>query len=569
MSEHGKPVMERDDSFTRSAGKQLAVYALYAVLSLGVLFYLLAVAAGHTGNGNTGSAVDVQNNAITIALREEPPQLDAGRATDGASFIVLSHVFEGLIAYDEEARLTPGVAERWEIRDDGATFWLRDNARWSDGQRVTAHDFEFAWKRAIDPATASEYSFIFYSLKNAEAINTGQLPTEMLGVRAVNDRLLEVEFEQPTPYFDKLVAFVSYFPVREDFYESTNGRFGADADELLYNGPYMLTEWVHSASMTWKKNPYYWNDKRGFLDEIRVAYITADTNAKLNLFKDGQIADTHLESPMLPSAMAERWQIDRAMDGTVFFMVFNHRPGRVTDNLNLRKALLYAQDSNELVYKALKDAAFLPAESLFPVWVQGVEDKFREEYPAPKHQMNLEKARHHLELAKQELGLEEIPPLVLLVDAQPVSQLASAYYQELYRDRLGLEVRIDTQIFKQRLAKMSAGEFDLAVAGWSPDYDDALTYGEFFASWNMQNRGRYNDPDMDADVRIAQTSLNQQERMDAFGRIQQLVYDDVTMIPMYERGWSFVVDPRLKGFRRRSVGPEIDYNYAYIDVSSD
>ena len=569
MSEYSKPVMDRDDNFTRSAGKQLGLYALYAVFTLAVLFYLLAVAAGHTGNRSSGMAIDVENNAITIALREEPPQLDAGRATDGASFIVLSHVFEGLIAYDEEARLTPGVAERWEIRDDGATFWLRDNAFWSDGQPVTAHDFEFAWKRAIDPATASEYSFIFYSLKNAEAINTGQLPREMLGVRAVNDRLLEVEFEQPTPYFDKLAAFVSFLPVREDFFESTNGRFGADADELIYNGPYMITEWVHSASMTWKKNPHYWNDKRGFLDEIRVAYITADTNAKLNLFKDGQIADTHLESPMLPSAMAERWQIDRAMDGTVFFLVFNHRTGRVTDNLNLRKALLYAQDSNELVYKALKDAAFLPAASLFPVWVQGVEDKFREEYPAPKHQMDLVKARQHLELAKPELGLDEIPPLVLLVDAQPVSQLASAYYQELYRDRLGLEIRIDTQIFKQRLAKMSAGEFDLSVAGWSPDYDDALTYGEFFASWNMQNRGRYSDPDMDTDVRIAQTSLNQQERMDAFGRIQQLVYDDVAMIPMYERGWSFVVDPRLKGFRRRSVGPEIDYNYAYIDVSSD
>lgn len=569
MIENSTPIADRNDNFTRSAGKQLAVYALYAVVTLAVVVYLLAIAAGHTGSNGADMGINVANNSITIALREEPPQLDTGRSTDGASVIVLSHAFEGLIAYDEEAQLTPGVAERWEIRTDGATFWLREDARWSDGQPVTAHDFEFAWKRAIDPATASEYSFIFYSIKNAEAINTGQLPKETLGVRAVNDRLLEVEFEQATPYFDKLVAFVTYFPVREDFYERTDGRYGADADELLYNGPYMITEWVHSASMIWKKNPYYWNDKRGFLDEIRVAYITADTNAKLNLFKDGQIADTHLESPMLPSAMAARWQIDRAMDGTVFFVVFNHRPGRVTDNLNLRKAMLYAQDPVELVNKALKDAAFLPAASLFPVWVGGVKEKFREEYAAPKHQMDLEKARHHLELAKQELGLAAIPPLVLLVDAQPVSQLAATYYQELYRQRLGLEIRIDSQIFKQRLAKMTAGDFDITVAGWAPDYDDALTYGEFFASWNLQNRGRYASADMDADVRIAQTSLDQKERMDAFGRIQQLVYDDVAMIPMYERGWSFVVDPRLKGFRRRSVGPEIDYNYAYIDVSSD
>ena len=183
--------------------------------------------------------------------------------------------------------------------------------------------------------------------------------------------------------------------------------------------------------------------------------------------------------------------------------------------------------------------------------------------------MDLAKARQHLELAKQELGLDEFPPIVLLSGDTPVSQVAAAYYQELYRKHLGLEMRIDTQIFKQRLAKMTSGDFDIVLAGWGPDYDDPLTYGDLFASWNLQNRGRYESDEMDQYVRIVQTSLDKQERMDAFGKIQELVYDDVVILPMYERGWSFVVDSRLKGFRRRSVGPEVDYNYAYIDVSSD
>lgn len=569
MVQNSKPIIDRDDSFTRSAGKQLAVYALYAVVSLAVLFYLLSIAVDRTGSGGVNLAVDVENNAITIALREEPPQLDPGRSTDASSFVVLAHVFEGLIAYDEEAQLTPGVAERWEIREDGATFWLRDDALWSDGVPVTADDFVFAWRRVVDPATAAEYAFIFYSIKNAEAINSGQLPKEMLGVRAVNDRQLEIEFEYPTPYFDKLAAFNTFVPVREDFFNSTNGRFGADADELIYNGPYMVTEWVHSASMVWKKNPYYWSDERGFLDEIRVGYITNDSNAKLNLFKDGQIIDTHLESPMLPNAMAEHWQIDRIMDGTVFFFEFNHRPGRITDNLNFRKALLYSQEPSELVYKALKEASYLPAVGLFPVWIQGVNGPFREEYPPPEHHMDLAKARAHLELAKQELGLDTFPPIVMLSGDQPVSLVAAAYYQELFRKRLGLEIRIDTQIFKQRLAKMTSGDFDIVLAGWGPDYDDPLTFGDFFASWNLNNRGRYNSPEMDSYVRIAQTSLDKKERMDAFGKIQQLAYDDATLLPMYERGWSFVVNPQVKGLRRRSVGPEVDYNYVYIDVSSD
>ena len=128
-----------------------------------------------------------------------------------------------------------------------------------------------------------------------------------------------------------------------------------------------------------------------------------------------------------------------------------------------------------------------------------------------------------------------------------------------------LDIRIDAQIFKQRLAKMTSGDFDIVLAGWGPDYDDALTFGDLFASWNLNNRGRYTSDRMDELVRIAQSSLDPQTRMDAFGEIQQLVYDDVVIIPMYERGWSYVVDPRLKGFKRRSIGPEVDYNYAYIE----
>jgi oligopeptide transport system substrate-binding protein len=269
---------------------------------------------------------------------------------------------------------------------------------------------------------------------------------------------------------------------------------------------------------------------------------------------------------MLPSAMEQRWQIQLFMEGTVFFLEFNHRQGRLTDNVHLRKALQLAQDPSELVYKALKEASYLPAPSLFPEFIRGVNGPFRKEYPPPEHRMDLAAARRHLEMARQELGIEEFPPLVLLTGDTPVALVAAEYYQALYKKHLGLDILIDAQIFKQRLAKMTSGDFDLVLAGWGPDYDDALTFGDLFASWNLNNRGRYNNPRMDDLIRTAQSSLDARARMDAFGAIQQLLYDDAVIIPMYERGWSFVVDPRLKGFKRRSIGPEVDYNYAYIDV---
>lgn len=561
--------MNRNESNRGSEARSLALYAAYVLLAVAILIYILAFFAGNTGIAINGGAINEERNSITIALSEEPPQLDSTRSTDASSFVVLAHTMEGLIAYDQNDQLTPGVAERWEIRDDGATFWIREEAIWSDGQPVTAHDFEFAWKRVLDPDTAAQYAFILYPIKNAEAVNQGDLPKEMLGVRAVTDLVLEVDFERPTPYFDKLVAFNTYFPLREDFFESTNGRYGADAEMLLSNGPYILTEWIHGASMVWKKNPYYWNSEKGLLDEIVTAYITNDANANLNLFKDGQIVQTGLTAPMLPTAMEQRWQIDRFMDGTLFFLEFNHREGRITDNLHFRKALYFAQDPSELVYKVLKEASYLPAESLFPIWIQGLQGAFRKEYPLPKHSLDLEKAREYLDLARQELGLEDFPPIILLTGDSSLSLLAAEYYQELYKKNLGLELRIDAQIFKQRLAKMTSGDFDIVMAGWGPDYFDALTFGDLFASWNLNNRGRYQSEEMDNLVRTAQSELDPQKRMDAFGSIQELIYSDVVIIPMYERGVSFVVDPRLKGFKRRSVGPQVDYNYAYIDSSQN
>lgn len=561
--------MNRNGSNGGSAARSLALYAAYVLLAVAILIYILAFFAGNTGIAINGGAINEERNSITIALSEEPPQLDSTRSTDAVSFVVLAHTMEGLIAYDQNDQLTPGAAERWEIRDDGATFWIREEATWSDGQPVTAHDFEFSWKRVLDPDTAAQYAFILYPIKNAEAVNQGDLPKEMLGVRAVTDLVLEVDFERPTPHFDKLVAFNTYFPLREDFFESTNGRYGADAAMLLSNGPYILTEWVHGASMVWEKNPYYWNSEKGLLDEIVTAYITNDANANLNLFKDGQIVQTGLTAPMLPTAMEQRWQIDRFMDGTLFFLEFNHREGRVTDNLNFRKALYFAQDPSELVYKVLKEASYLPAESLFPIWIQGLQGAFRKEYPLPKHSLDLEKAREYLDLARQELGLEDFPPIILLTGDSSLSLLAAEYYQELYKKNLGLELRIDAQIFKQRLAKMTSGDFDIVMAGWGPDYFDALTFGDLFASWNLNNRGRYQSEEMDNLVRTAQSELDPQKRMDVFGSIQELINSDVVIIPMYERGVSFVVDPRLKGFKRRSVGPQVDYNYAYIDSSQN
>jgi oligopeptide transport system substrate-binding protein len=206
----------------------------------------------------------------------------------------------------------------------------------------------------------------------------------------------------------------------------------------------------------------------------------------------------------------------------------------------------------------------LPGRSLFPTWIQGVEKTFREEYPPPEVKPDLTRARALLTFAKQELGLEEIPPLILLVSDSPTATKQAEYMQGMLKTRLGLDLKIDVQTFKQRLAKMTSGEFDIVGAGWGPDFDDIMTFGDLFASWNLNNRGRYVNPEYDRLVRVAMNSSDPKTRMDAMSGLQSILIEDAVMLPMYEQGVIYLQHPKLKGMRRTVIGSDPDFTYARI-----
>ena len=560
MSEAAAENLGQGKAWNASALLQLLYLGGLGVVGLGFILWVLA----QWNEGGAGDAADYATGTVTLAMSQEPPQLDSTRSTDQVSIAVLGHVMEGLLRYDQDSQLVGGVAERWEIGDTTATFWLRSDARWSNGDPVTAHDFVFAWRKALEPANASEYAFISYGIENAEAVNRGEQPLEALGARAVGDRQLEVEFARPLPYFDKLTAFCTFNPVHEAFYESTAGAYGADADKLLYNGPFVIDQWIHGASLRLKKNPNYWDAGRIRLNVIDYAYITSDPLATINLFKDGKVALTGLNAENLTDAMQQRWKIHRFADGSVFYLGLNHRPGRPTSNYHLRKALQAVHDPGELVYKVLKLPGNVPTNSLFPVWLKGVRGSFRQEYPAPKHHPDDARGRELLARALAELGVAELPPLVMLIGDTPTSKKQAEYYQNLFKRKLGIDIKIDAQIFKQRLAKMTSGDYDIVAAGWGPDYDDAMTFADLFTSWNENNRGRYANPVLDAAVDVARSSTDPQTRMDAMAKVQDIVYEDVVVLTQFERGSVYVAHPRLKGVVRSSIGTDPDYTNAWI-----
>ncbi|MES2627209.1 MAG: peptide ABC transporter substrate-binding protein, partial [Pseudomonadota bacterium] len=534
------------------------------VLSVTLLFLSLSSSMSVAQD----SAVDFNAQSVQLALTGEPRNLNSMKATDQLSIFVLEHVMEGLLSKDARNELAPGVAERWEMTETTARFWLRKDAVWSDGVPVTAHDFVFAWRNVVNPTTAAEYASIMFPVKNAEAITKGEAPIEALGVRAIDDYTLEVELEAPTGFFLNLTTFMIFFPAREDFYAAQNDRYFADVENMVFNGPFKITSWVHGASLRMEKSLTYWNKDIVALNVIDIPYITNDSSARFNLYKDGKLAIENglqgLEAEQLNDALQNRMRIYAHSDGSVFYVEFNHRPDRVTRNANLRKAMQAVYDSQELVYKVIGIAGYIPGKSLFPVYMNGVSGKFREEYQANNPELDLQKARAYLQAAKQELGLEKIPPLSLLGDDREIAALQAQYLQSLFKRTLDLDIKIDIQTFKQRLDKSQSGNFDMILTGWGPDYEDPMTFADLFASWNMNNKGRYSSAEYDSYIRIAQGTADQKIRMDAMGKAQQLLIDDAALLPTYERVANTVQHPKLEGVVFKQTGAGMVLTYAKV-----
>jgi oligopeptide transport system substrate-binding protein len=526
--------------------------AIYAF----AVFAMLLVAKAHAAT----------DKVINFALLNEPPQLNSMKATDTQSAFVIGHVMEGLTSYGpNEGQYIPGVAESWEVTDKGATFKLRKNAKWSDGKPVTAKDFVFSWRTTVDPKTASEYAFLIYPVKNAEAINQGKMPLTALGAEAVDDFTLKVTFEKPCGYFVSLTAAPTYMPVREDFHKSRGERYGADATDILYNGPFKLAKWVHGSELEMVRNESYWDQKRAKLDKIRIPYITPDATAQFNFFKDKK---THVLERMnrddLPKAQQEKMKIRSFADGSVWYMEFNFRPGRVTTNLNLRKAIAAVFNPDEFVNKVVGIPGTKAGTGLIPSWVKGVSKNFRQEFVIPKRKPDIATAKKHLAEALKELKLASPPSLIWLTGDTTYADREAQYFQEVFKKTLGIELKIDKQIFKQRLAKMTAGEFDIVAAGWGPDYADPMTFADLKASWNENNRGKYANAEYDKHIRAAMATSDNKIRMKEMAAAEKIGLDELAILPTYERVQAYLFQDGVTGVKRNAVGPDPYFVYADI-----
>ncbi|PEC86991.1 peptide ABC transporter substrate-binding protein [Bacillus cereus] len=502
---------------------------------------------------------------------QEIPTMDTSKSTDTLGSQILGNTMEGLYRLDKENKPIPAAAESSTKSEDGKkyTFKLRKDAKWSNGDPVTAKDFVFGWQRLLDPKTAAEYAFIAFPIKNAEAVNKGEKPVTELGVKAVDDLTLEVELEQAVPYFLNLVAFPSYYPLNEKFVKEKGDKYGLESDTTVYNGPFVLTDWKHEQGWKLKKNDQYWDKKTVKLDEINYS-VVKEPATNVNLYDSGQIDFSLLTGEFVDKYRNNKEEYGVYNEPSTFFIRLNQKRGGQDTPLKskkLREAIALSIDKKNLTNVILNDGS-KPADYLVPKGLAaGPDGKDFQETFKNGIKPDAKKAAAAWEEAKKELGKDQVTIEFLNYDTGNAKKVGEYVKDQIEKNLKGVTVNIKLQPFKQKLKLESDQDYDISYGGWSPDYADPMTYLDMFESKHSHNQMSFSDQKYDEIIKKAGGELmsDAKKRWEELGKAEKLLLEeDVALVPLYQSARSYVMKPHVKGVVKHNISPEYSYKWAYV-----
>ncbi|PTQ57952.1 MAG: Oligopeptide ABC transporter, periplasmic oligopeptide-binding protein OppA [Candidatus Carbobacillus altaicus] len=530
-------------------------YRRLSVLLVLVLSLTMVLAGCGTGTGGNAASQELNLNINT-----EPPALTPTLATDTTSGTVLTHVMEGLTRYGEGGKTIPGIAESWDVSDDGMkyVFHLRD-AKWSDGQPVTAHDFEYAWKKLLDPNTAADYAYQLFYLKNGEAYNEGNASADDVGVKALDDKTLEVQLESPTPYFDSLTAFYPLFPIPKHV-DETNPDWHKDAKTYVSNGPFLMEEWVHDSKIVLKKNPNYWAQNEVKLATITMAMVN-DENTEYQMYETGAL-DVATPPTDLTKKLIDEGKAKVEPYFGVYYLTFNTEDP-IMKNANIRRALSLAIDRQSLIDNILQGGQ-LPAMALVPPGAPGVKGDFREEQGDLFKDHDVEQAKKYLEAGLKELSLDKLPPIEYKYNTQAGHQKIAEAIQQMWKNDLGIETKLTNEEWKVYLDSLGQGNYQIGRMGWIGDYLDAMTFIDLFMTGGGNNYPKWSNAEYDALIKEAKSTNDHDTRIKKMQEAEKLLIDEMPIAPIYFYTTVYMEKPYVKGAWRNSFS-STDYSRAWIE----
>lgn len=556
----------------------------FFLISLTIVISLIMSACSNGNNGSdkadgeSGDTGDKQQNkelaseqVLNFVSSSDLPNVDPSTATDVTSFGVINRTHVGLISI-EKKKAVPDIAKAMpKVNEDKTvyTFKIRDNAVWSNGDPVTASDFAFSWRRVLKPETASQYAYIMdaANIKNASEIinNKSDLygKVEKLGVKAIDDKTLQVTLETPTPYFISLMSFVTFAPLNEEFVKKQGKNFAKEPENMLSNGPYKLAEWKHGSSWTLKKNDTYWNADNVNITKANYKVVKAQ-NTQLNLYKSDEIQMDGLSSEQV-DAYKDTPEFHSIPGNGIFWWKLNVNTIPAFKNEKVRKAMSMVINRENAVkvllnngsiaaqYAVPKDFATGPSKKDFRV---GTEDYL----PG-----GVEEAKKLWKEAKKEEGIDTLELEYLTTDSDVAAELAEYFANQLEKLE-GMKVTIRKLPWNAYLEADTNGNYEIgAGAGWFPDYKDPMTFLGYWYSENPNNTTGMEIEDYDKLIEKARSlGAKPEKRWKVLKKAEKVLIENAYAIPTYQSGSATIVKPYVEGVLFQNYGYSTYYREAKV-----
>ena len=475
---------------------------------------------------------------------------------------VIRDLFEGLVNSDKDGNVVPAVAESWETKDNKTfIFHLRHNAKWSNGDPVTAHDFVYSFQRVVDPATASPYSWYLEmtTMANAADIIAGKKDKSTLGVKALDDYTLEVNLETAVPYFVKMMGHTTVKPVHKATVEKWGDEW-TKPEHFVGNGAYTLDKWVVNERMVMKRNPNYWDNKHTVINQVTYLPIE-NQQSEMNRFLSGEIDITSSVPLEQFRRLKKEHPNELKITGSLCTYYYGFNTKRAPfDDVRVRKALSYAID-RDIITNAILGQGQKPAFFLTPEITAGF-NPVMPEYGTWTQKQRVAKAKELL----KEAGFDASHPLkfTLLYNTSENHKKLATAVQSMWKKELGVDISLENQEWKTFLDTRREGNYDVTRAGWCGDYNEASTFLTLMQSNNASNDQRYDSKEYDGIMAKALESTSEKERSDLYVEAEKVLAKDMPIAPVYQYVNTRLVSPQIGGYPMHNAEDKIYTKDLYV-----
>ncbi|RFA36699.1 oligopeptide ABC transporter substrate-binding protein [Virgibacillus dokdonensis] len=530
---------------------------------MGVLVFLVLAACTaneSTGTENKNGEGEKAGDEKILQLNngEEPTSFDPAIGFDNVSWNALNNLMEGLTRLDEDHTPQPAVAEEWDVSEDGTTytFYLRDDANWSNGDPVVAEDFIYAWERLLNPKTGSSAGFLGYFIKGGEAFNSGEGSTDDLGITAVDEKTLEVELENPTGFFLHVLTNPAFFPVNHQV-AADNSEWHAEAESFVGNGPFQLESWEHDNEMMFTKNDAYWDADSVNLDGVHWAMVN-DTNTEYQMFERGE-----LDSAEIPAELSDQLidgdNVQVVDQGGLEFFRFN-----VTEepfqNKNIRKAFALAVDQENITEYVVKNKVKPAYGYISPGFTNPSGEDFRD-VNGDLVSFDPEEAKQLLEKGMEEEGYDELPTVTLSYNTSDLNKEVAEAIQGMFSENIGVDVELENTEWNVFLEDQKALNHQLSRSSFLYDYADPVNFLESFITGSYMNRTGWSNEQYDQLIANAKSEADEGKRWEYMYEAEKLLAEEVPLFPVRYYNQVEVLQEGVTKILRHPVG-YLDLKYA-------